>query len=100
GVDLGDDLRFEVEAGREVEVAVRRPREAVDAAVLAAAIGVDREVEVDVGRVVRREDRLDALLDDFGPRRERDLLGKLVERAPAVVEVLARVARVAMWNSP
>src|SRR4051812_9366030 len=31
-VSLGDDLRFEVQAGRHVQVAVRRSRVAVDAA--------------------------------------------------------------------
>ena len=40
GIHLGDDARLEVEAGREVEVAVRRPRKAIDAAVPAAAMGL------------------------------------------------------------
>ncbi len=90
GVDLGDDLRLEVEPGREVEVAVRRPGEAVDAAVLAAAVRVDREVEVEVGRVVAGEDRLDALLDHGRLRRQPFLGGRLLQRAPAVVVAFAR----------
>ena len=52
GVDLGVELGLEVEAGRVAEVAVRGPGEAIDAAVLAAAIGVDGLVEADVGAVV------------------------------------------------
>ena len=56
GVGLEQDLGLEVEAGRQAEIGVRRPREAVDAAVLAAAIGIDRAVERHVGRGVARED--------------------------------------------
>ena len=41
GVQLGDDLGFKVQAGRQVEVAVRGPGIAIDAAMLAAAVGVD-----------------------------------------------------------
>ena len=41
-VVLGEQLGLEVEPGREPEIGVARPRVAVDAAVLAAAIGVDR----------------------------------------------------------
>ena len=39
---LGEQLRFEIEPGREAEIGVGGTREAVDAAVLAAAIGIDR----------------------------------------------------------
>ena len=100
GIDLGDDPRFEVEARRQVQVAVRRPGEAVDAAVLAAAIRIDREVEGEVGRIVGGEDRLDPLLDHRRFRRQ-PLLGRcLLERAPAVVVALAGPARVAMLDRP
>ena len=44
-VDLDDDPPLEVDAGIEVEVRVRRPREAVHARVRASAVGVDREPE-------------------------------------------------------
>src|SRR5262245_3240685 len=59
-----------------------RSREAVDAAVLAALVRVDRAVERDVGRVVGRDDAARRLLghDRLEPAR------RLVERAPAVVE--------------
>ena len=100
GVDLGDDPRLEVEARREVEVAVRRPGEAVDAAVLAAAVGVDREVEGEVGRVVAGEDRLDPLLDHRRLRRQPLLGGRLLERAPAVVVALARPGASSGARSP
>src|SRR6185369_7827566 len=39
-------------------IGVGRPREAIDAAMLAAAIGIDRPVEADVGRGVAGQDRL------------------------------------------
>ena len=45
------------EARREVVMRVRRPCIAVDAAVLATLVGIDRAVEADVGRVVARDDR-------------------------------------------
>jgi hypothetical protein len=51
-VALGDDLGLEVQPRRQVQVAVRGPRVAVAAAMFAAAVRVDGEVEVDVGRVV------------------------------------------------
>ena len=53
---LEQDPGLEIEAGRQAEIGVGRPREAIDAAVLAAAIGIDRAVERHVGRGVARED--------------------------------------------
>jgi hypothetical protein len=86
-VALGDQLGLEVEAGREVEVAVRRARETIDAAVLAAPVRVERAVEGDVGRLVLGEHRLHVFEAHLG--RERLQLGGLghafLERAPAVV---------------
>ena len=55
---------LEVEPRRQVQIAVRGPGVAIDAAMLAAAIRVDRQVEPDVGRVVARQDRSNRLLDD------------------------------------
>ena len=78
GIDLGDDARLEIDARRQVQVGVRRPREAVDAAVLAAAIGVDRQVEAEVRRVVLGEDRLDAFFDDLRLQRHDLFRGLLV----------------------
>ncbi len=55
---LEDQLGFEIEAGRIPEIGVRRPRVAIDAAVLAAAIRIDRAVEADIGRAVPADRRL------------------------------------------
>ena len=69
---------------------MRRAREAVDAAVLAAAVGVDGLVEADVGAVVAGDDALRRLLAHVG------LEGlQLAEALPAVVEGLAQLALVA-----
>ena len=87
-------LRLEVEARRQVEVRVRRPREAVDAAVLAALVGIDRLVERDVRRIVVRDDRARTA----GSSRSSCSGGSGSSRrvrvvvVPAVVDRLARVA--------
>jgi glucose 1-dehydrogenase len=68
-VRLHDDLRGEVLADAEVEVAVERPREAVVARVRAAAVGVDRPAErhaSGVGHPVQR--RLAGVLEKRNPR--------------------------------
>jgi hypothetical protein len=87
-VALGDDLRFEVQPRRHVQVAVGRPRVAVDAAVLAAPVGIDRSVEVDVRRIVGADHAACVFPDHFGPRGRS--LG-LLDRAPAVVVIEALV---------
>ncbi len=56
GVRLGEQPGLEVEPGREAEPGVGRAGEAVHAAMLAAAIGVDRAIERNIGRVVPRDD--------------------------------------------
>src|SRR3954454_19641582 len=65
---------------------MRRPREAVDAAMLAASIGIDRAVEANIGRIVPSYDGAAGVLQDarIGPCL---FLGR--ER-PAVIEPLAR----------
>ena len=53
---LDEDPGLEVEASAEAQILVARARVAVDAAVLAAAIGIDRAVEADIGRGVAGDD--------------------------------------------
>jgi hypothetical protein len=67
GVGLCEQLRLEIEARRQVEVGVRRPRIAVDAAVLAALVRVDRLRERNVRRLVARDDRARILNRDRRP---------------------------------
>src|ERR1039457_4086849 len=62
-----------------------RARVAVNAAVLAAAIGIDRAVETDVGRIVAGDDLAGGVGLHRGLERRQ-----FVERPPAVVEGDAR----------
>ena len=86
GVGLGEQPGLEVEAGREAEKGVARPREAIDAAVLAAAVRIDRAIERHVGRGVAGDDAARRVQRDLGSNRR----GILVD-LPAVVGRLARV---------
>src|SRR3546814_11602753 len=61
-------FRLEVQPGQQVEVAVRGPREAIDAPVFAAPVRVDRLAEGDVRRVVAADHAARAFLGDFGAR--------------------------------
>jgi hypothetical protein len=56
GLGLEIDLGLEIQAGRVAQIGVGRPGVAVDAAVAAAAIGIDRTLEADVGTVVAGDD--------------------------------------------
>ena len=93
GVRLHEELRFEIEARRQAHIGVRRPREAVGAAVLAAAIGIDRAVEGNVRRLVARDDLSGALDLHLGLQRRQ-----LFERTPVVVERLDDLRLVAAGN--
>ena len=65
------------------------PREAVDAAMLAAPVGVDRTVERNVGRLVEIENRTRGFLGNFGAQ----LGGRAVDRLALVTPVAIRLAR-------
>ena len=84
-IRLEDQLGLEVEAGRISEIRVRRPRIAVDAAVLAAPVRVHRTVEADIGRAVPAYRRLRRIARQRGGefRQFAELGG---QRVPAVVE--------------
>src|SRR3979409_658658 len=58
-----------------------RPREAVDAAMLAAPVGVDRPIEADIGRVVAGNDLARGIDGDRGLERRQ-----FIEALPAVIE--------------
>src|SRR5437879_5278953 len=78
---VGIETGFESQPRRQAEIGMRRPREAVDAAMLAAAIGIDGAVEADVGGIVARD-----LLSrgvDLDRRLERR---QFLEALPAIVE--------------
>jgi hypothetical protein len=67
---LDDDLGLEVEAAGVAEVLVVGPGEAVDAPVLAAAVGVDGPVE---GDVAGRRDVVDDRAGVIGDQLDRDV---------------------------
>ena len=58
-----------------------RPGEAVDAAMLAAPVGIDRTVEADIGRIVAGDDLSRGVERDRGLERRQ-----FIEALPAVVE--------------
>ncbi|MNE14799.1 hypothetical protein D3C80_1076900 [compost metagenome] len=66
GVGLGNQLGFEVQPRRQVPIGMAGPRIAVDAAMLAAAIRVDRTIKRQVGRVVAGDDALGGFDAYFG----------------------------------
>ena len=80
-VGLGEQFRFEIEPRRQAEKGMGRPREAVDAAMLAAPVGVDRAVEADIGRIVAGDDLARGIDRDRGLERRQ-----FIEALPAVVE--------------
>src|SRR5690606_707906 len=65
-IRLGHDLRLEVQPARHPERLVRRTRVAVDAAVLAPAVGIDRPTEPDVRAVDVIDDGAGVVLVDLG----------------------------------
>jgi hypothetical protein len=90
GVDLGVQLGLEIEAGGVAQIAVRWAGEAIDAAVLAAAVGVDRLIEADVRAVIAGNDALGDFLAHVG------LEGfQIAQALPTVVEGLALLVLVA-----
>src|SRR5207253_874171 len=94
GVRLVEDLGLEVEARRKIHVGMGRPCEAVAAAVLAAAIRIDRLREADVRRVVPGDDRAGGLADVFGIGMARRVFLEI----PAVVESDLGAGLEAAWR--
>ena len=86
---LGEQPRFEIEPRRQVVIGVARPREAIDAAVLAPAIRVDRPGERHVGRLVATDDRPRLLDRHRRPQRRR----RAVDLAARVEPVAIRLGR-------
>ncbi len=74
-IDLREQPRLEIEPRRQVEVAVRGARIAVNAPVLAAAVGIDRAVERNVRRVVVGDQALRRLAGHGCRERRQRLVG-------------------------
>lgn len=67
GVVLGEDGGFEVEAAGEADVFMGGTCVAIDASMLAAAVGVDSPFEVEVGDIYWIDERARAVGEDAGP---------------------------------
>ena len=78
---LVKDARLEIEPGTQVPVGVGRPREAIDAAVLAALVWVYGLVERNVRRLVAS----DRVTRDVGSQDRFHSSGRFLETAPPVV---------------
>src|SRR5690606_8453971 len=76
----GEQLAFEIEPRRQAHVRVGGAREAVGAAMLAAAIRVDRAVERNIRRLIPRDDPPGLLLLYLCLERRQQ-----IERPPAIV---------------
>ncbi len=83
-IGFDQDARLEVHSSRPAEEFVARSRIAIDAAVLAAAVGVEAGVEAEVGTVVVREDGARAVGEEArgGPGRGRTVI---IARAVRIV---------------
>jgi hypothetical protein len=100
--EFREQPRLEVEPGREAEIGVRRPRKAVDAAMLAAPVRVDRLLEGNVGRVVARDDAARLIGRDRGGDGRR-IAVLFLRPPPAIIDRLARLpieARLPPPNPP
>ena len=84
-VGLEEQLALEIEPRRQAVIGMAGPRETVDAAMLAAAIGIDRPVEMDVRRAVEGDDGARGLAGQLGAQGRRGVL----HRVPAIIEIAA-----------
>jgi len=94
-VGLGDQPRLEVDARRQVPIGMTGPREAVDAAVFAASIGIDRAIETHVRRLVAGQYTLGRLQAHFGGAGRRHVLfpAVIIRLAACRGETVVRVDR-------
>ena len=87
GIGLGEQLAFEIEPRRQVVIGMGGPRIAIDAAMLAAAIGVDRAVEGQVGRLVVTDDRFGKFDHDLGPQLRGRIVDPLAFVEPVAIDL-------------
>lgn len=92
-IQLHHDLALKIEAGGEAEVFVRRTRVAIDAAMLATAIGIHTGAEADVRAVIIGDDRL-GVIDEELRAEQMVVLGipLLITLQMNVLEAVRRVA--------
>ena len=91
-VGFGDDVGLEVQPRRQTQVAVGRPRVAIDAAVFTTPVRVQPIVEIDIGRVVAGDGAFGVLRRDLSGRKALRQHRGFVQRSPPVIERAARFA--------
>ena len=103
-VRLGEQTAFEIDAWRQVVEGMGRPGEAIDAAMLAPAIGVDRPVEAEIRGTVPRDYGLRPLNRDRGPPWSDPVKGfdlvQPIAVGDALLQVEARRRRIAGCPAP
>ena len=85
GVGLGEQAALEIQPRRQAHIGMARPGIAVDTAVLAPPVGVDRPVEGQIGRLVARDDAPGRLHGDGAGQR----CWRVLQAVPAIVEPFA-----------
>src|SRR5262249_31547229 len=83
GIWLVIELALEIEARRMAEIGMGRTGKAIDAAMLAAAIWIDRLIEGHIRRVIAGDDRLAGIEADRGTQRRQVVF--LVLDQPAII---------------
>jgi hypothetical protein len=97
GIGFRKQPAFKVQPRRQVMIGMRRPRITINAAMLTAAIRIDRFIEGDVGRVVARKDRPGAFNRYRGAQR-RHIAIQLVARVQPISIGLPRIEIEPRWN--
>jgi hypothetical protein len=91
GVGLGEQPALEIDAGRQVMECVGGPGEAIDATMLAAAIGVDRTIESNVRRSVSGYDAFRPFNRNGGPPERNSIQASDCVQPIAVRDALLQV---------
>ena len=96
GIGLGEELGFEINPGREVVERMCWPRKAINAAVFAAAIGIDRAVKRNVWRFIACDDRFRTLDSDAGAHRRQYVIDHdAIIKPVAVINPVGKVEAIA-----
>ena len=91
-IGFGKQLGLKIQTRRQVVIGVGRAGKAIHAAMLAAAIGVDRPVEGNVGRTVETEDGFGKFLGHGGAQFYRRPVERLRRVTPVAVRLTLRKA--------
>ncbi|CRI62855.1 hypothetical protein THIOKS1100004 [Thiocapsa sp. KS1] len=88
-IRLPEETDLEIQTGRQTQPGMGRARVAVDATVLATAVGIHRAIERDIGRLVVADETAARIHPDLRAQRRGWII-----RGPTVILRLATLARV------